>query len=45
MKIQYMSDLHMELWDNSRIVSNQLRYVYYNEHMRNGFDANKVVEI
>ena len=30
---------------NTRIVSNQLGYIYYNEHLRNGFDANKVVEI
>ena len=30
---------------NTRIVSNQLGYIYYNEHLRNGFEANKVVEI
>ena len=63
MRIQYMSDLHMELWDNSRyirvyghshtnidttigntrIVCNQLGYVYYKEHLTNGFEPNKVI--
>lgn len=80
MIIQYMSDLHMELWDNSRyiranefevvgdsridawiyghshtnidttigntrIVCNQLGYVSYNEHLTNGFEPNKVIEL
>ena len=33
MRIQYMSDLHMELWDNPR-------YIRANE-----FEANKVIEL
>jgi ubiquinone biosynthesis protein Coq4 len=51
-----MSDLYMELWDNShtnidttiddtRIVCNQLGYVYYNELLTNGFEPNKVIEL
>ena len=30
---------------NTRIVCNQLGYVYYNEHLTNGFEPNKVIEI
>lgn len=33
MKIQYISDLHMELWDNSRYIK------------MNKFEANNVIEI
>ena len=30
---------------NTRIVCNQLGYVYYNEYLTNGFEPNKVIEI
>ena len=30
---------------NTRIVCNQLGYVYYKEHHKNGFERNKVIEI
>jgi len=30
---------------NTRIVCNQLGYVYYNEHLTNGFEPNKVIEL
>ena len=30
---------------NTRIVCNQLGYVYYKEHLTNGFDPGKVIEI
>lgn len=30
---------------NTRIVCNQLGYIYYNEHLTNGFEPNKVIEI
>lgn len=30
---------------NTRIVSNQLGYVYYREHLHNGFDGGKFIEI
>ena len=87
MRIQYMSDLHMELYDNSRyikakefeangdvlvlagdscidawiyghshtnidttigntkIVCNQMGYVFSNEHLTNGFESGKVIEL
>ncbi len=78
MRIQYMSDLHMELADNSRylknvefpvtadsridvwiyghshtnidtvigntkIISNQMGYIFENEHLLHGFDASKYI--
>ena len=30
---------------NTRIVSNQLGYICYNEHLTNGFDPNKIIKI
>ena len=30
---------------NTRIVCNQLGYVYYNEHLTNGFEPNKAIEL
>ena len=30
---------------HTRIVSNQLGYIYYNEHITNGFEPNKVIEL
>lgn len=30
---------------NTRIVCNQLGYIYYNEHLKNGFGSNKVIEL
>ena len=30
---------------NTRIVCNQLGYVYYNEHLTNGFEPNKVIDL
>lgn len=65
MRIQYMSDLHMELWDNSRYIrANEFEVVgdvlvlagdtfylrdtvapHYNEHLTNGFEPNKVIEL
>lgn len=48
MKIQYMSDLHMKLWDNSRYIKTnefEAKGDIYNEHLTNGFGPNKVIEL
>ena len=30
---------------NTKIISNQLGYVCFNEHLKNGFDSSKIIEI
>ena len=48
MKIQYMSDLHMKLWDNSRYIKTnefEAKGDIYNEYLTNGFEANKMIEL
>ena len=30
---------------NTRVVCNQLGYIYYNEHLTNGFEPNKVIVV
>ena len=30
---------------NTKIISNQMGYIFANEHLRNGFDASKFIEL
>ena len=56
LKFQFVSDLHLEFADNSaylknhplektQILSNQFGYISHCEHLRNGFNPSRYIEI